>query len=576
MNRFPYTSQVMLKDISNQEAIERLGFTTIDLVDPDICQKLSLLYEKSLGNKVQTNDMMVNHNVLRPHESLEIHREICRILKPSFDSVFRDYAFLASHFAVKKAKSDAPFQLHQDWNVVDETKYYNFQVWIPVGLSYPENGGLCFVPESHNFYDNVRSGSIGMPSIPIEERLFPYLSYLRLLPGEAAVFYSKTFHGSFVNSTPIDRIAVLVNIIQKKSTPLYFHQANGIISSHVISTEYIFNHLPQLEKGCLPDAEVAQEAYVSTRSIHNNISADDIIAKIHYSNSVKRRDLDYEHKILHILKDSELESRVNKDGFAVIDLLDDDTLTLLRKKFEEMFPDRSLYTGAYAGVQVFDFDRRKEMYLFLKETIDECLQNYFKDYCVPLASFYSRKPDRKHSLDWHSDPSYSFSENVDSIYGLWIPLVDVDENRGVLRVIPKGHRLVNKPHFAYLVTRWPLENKRRLLDPYGIAFNLKAGQAILFDNRMIHASHPNMSDTHRDNLIVRVAHQRAKYFNVVTKSNKDAVGTLYRQGSDFLLTDSMTKHNITPQVGEKIGDYYFFDQEITDEYIAKRLSTQAQ
>ena len=140
----------MLKDKSQLEIINRLGFTKSSVLKNNDIHKLQKLYTKYFGsNQLSNESMEVSHNKPRDTRAFDIHQQIVAIVNDSFREKFEDFEFLASHFVVKKAQNNQSFQIHQDWNVVDEEKYYNYQVWIPLTLSYPENGGICFIPENH-------------------------------------------------------------------------------------------------------------------------------------------------------------------------------------------------------------------------------------------------------------------------------------------------------------------------------------------------------------------------------------------------------------------------------------------
>ena len=562
----------MLQDKFQLEIINRLGFTKTPLVHSADLEKLKKLYLKYFGNnELAEQAMEVSHNNPKDNRGLEIHQEIVRILEASFNEKFENFSFLASHFVVKKGQNNQSFQIHQDWNVVDEENYYNYQVWIPLALSYPENGGVCFIPESHLFYKNLRSGSFGIPNIPISENIEKYLSYLRLLPTEAAIFFSKTFHGSFMNSSAQDRVAVLVNIIQEKSKPLYFHRSDNELEAYQFETDSIFKNLPRLEKG----EQVLGEKIDFERSLNNydleTITEDKLIEKI-----IERKEKiglapDYEHKLYSIIKDKKIEAQVNEFGYEIIEFLDEEAIKKLQHKFNELFPDRDLYEGAYSGMNELSLDKRREMFLFIKETISPYLDKCFNNWTLPIASFYSRKPDKKYLLEWHSDPSFIFNEHLEGIYGLWCPLVNVFEDTGTLRLIPKSHRLLNKLHFAYKTSKWSLDAKRSVLDEYGKSFNLKAGHALLFDARMIHSSSPNHSDFHRDNIVMRINHARSQYFSMQTESSTSKKGAVYLQNKEFFFTEEITKHNLKPKSAPKMGEMALFYNEVQDSWIRGKL-----
>ena len=100
---------------------------------------------------------------------------------------------------------------------------------------------------------------------------------------------------------------------------------------------------------------------------------------------------------------------------------------------------------------------------------------------------------------------------------------------------------------------------------------MKAGQAILFDGRMIHSSEPNYSDFDRDNIVMRINHNKSDYFSMQTDSNKAKKGNIYSQGKDYFFTNQVTEHNIKPINTPKMGEMYLFYNDVQDEYIGEKL-----
>jgi len=556
----------MFKDAISLKSIQNLGFTKTSLGNQEMVEALYDIYNRHYRNLL--GDMTVTHNHENGPSPLEIHQEIQGVVAPYFNEIFSGFKFLASHFVIKKGKSSSYFQLHQDWNVVDERRYYNYQVWIPLDISYPENGGICFLPESHLGFNNYRSGSNGLPLIDLDEKIHSYLSYLRLLPGEAGVFYSKTFHGSFINATENNRIAVLVNIIQEKAQPLYYHRnEQNLIDAYPISTEEIFKYLPELEKGRLPFSKDSVDTIEAPRI---NIDLQDLLTFAETRDRTANRSKHYEHKLFHILRNRSLEIELNKKGFVVIDLLKEAEIEVLQSKMDELFPNRDQYSGTFSSVSAFDKNKRKRIHEFIFANIKDSLDEYFSDYDVPLSLFYSRKPDKTYLLDWHQDPSLIFNEHLEPLYGLWCPLVDIDNHHGALKVIPGSHRWINKLHLAYKLIDWPFDGVRKYLNQFAVNFKLKAGQAILFDARIIHGSEPNYSNIYRDNIVMRVNHKNSKFFNIVTNPKQHELGRYFEQEKDFFYTDTLRNHVGEPESGNFVGELYIIEDIIDQDFIDRK------
>jgi ectoine hydroxylase-related dioxygenase (phytanoyl-CoA dioxygenase family) len=561
----------MLKNPLLQKSIEELGFTKVSLGDGSLTKALAALYQRFYHDLACASDMTTTHNSGNHSTSLEVHDGILEILTPYLNHAFQDFRPLACHFVIKKAKSEQSFQLHQDWNVVDERKDYNFQVWIPLALSYPENGGLCFVPRSHRFFSNLRSGSFGIPHIEIGENLHRYLSYLRLFPGEAGVFYSRTFHGSFMNSTPEDRVAILVNMVQSRSSTVYYHRSEQ--GTHVcpITTDLIYRHLHSLEKGELPEDIVPEATLPHQKFQNDSICAETLIDEARRANHKAGGQPDYENKLFSILIDGNVEREINHRGYAVIKLLDQEAMESLQAKFNSIFPDRTAFSGTFSTISATDNTVKQEAHEFILQTVKPYLDLHFHSYFCPVSLFYSRRPDNRFLLDWHNDPSLILNEHLEPLYGIWCPLVDVNNESGALKLIPGSHRLRNKLLLPYSIQKWPLDQLRPHLDGYAKTFDLKAGEAIIFDARMIHSSEPNRSTKDRDNIVMRINHCHSDYFNLIRPAPNAEFGHMYHQEVDFFFSDAIKHHNTVPNTGRPTGRMYLFDEEMTLEQISRRL-----
>ncbi len=105
------------------------------------------------------------------------------------------------------------------------------------------------------------------------------------------------------------------------------------------------------------------------------------------------------------------------------------------------------------------------------------------------------------AVPWHQDRSYWPGANANPVITVWVPLVDADEVNGCLHIWPRTHNTALMEHHSESVTgtRYLEVN---VADSALAAFKkiqevtlpLKAGGAILFNDRCIHMSTPNLSD----------------------------------------------------------------------------------
>jgi hypothetical protein len=92
-----------------------------------------------------------------------------------------------------------------------------------------------------------------------------------------------------------------------------------------------------------------------------------------------------------------------------------------------------------------------------------------------------------------------------------VPLVDVNEENGALGVIKGSHKLFD--HYRSSPSpqsKSPLTDHIFTLFPYVDVIEMKAGEVLVFDNRLIHASPPNLSDRPRIAVGIGVTQKEAQ------------------------------------------------------------------
>jgi hypothetical protein len=125
------------------------------------------------------------------------------------------------------------------------------------------------------------------------------------------------------------------------------------------------------------------------------------------------------------------------------------------------------------------------------------------------SGFVISKPAQSPALFWHQD-WWGWNEPISQIWMhppqafLMYYLVDTTRHNGCLRLIPGSHRKRHVMHDA--VPDAHTAGLREVTDPQHPAYQtadgevdvpVKAGSVVVGDSRMLHASHPNLSDHRR-------------------------------------------------------------------------------
>lgn len=228
------------------------GFVRLPLLQVNELATIKDLYHRTYGQSFQGLQPLLR--VGDAKRNIELHYEIARILSPILEKWFLPFAYNANHFIVKGANDSNTFRLHQDWNVVNETKYIAAHIWIALQDTDTENGALFVLRGSHRYFDNIRSGSCGIAFIEDTETIRKHITSLPVKAGEAIVYQQALFHGSHPNSTPDPRLACISSIRPQQASMVYYQQDLDKLIEHEISPEILLNQLSQLEKGSRPMA----------------------------------------------------------------------------------------------------------------------------------------------------------------------------------------------------------------------------------------------------------------------------------------------------------------------------------
>ena len=194
-----------------------------------------------------------------------------------------------------------------------------------------------------------------------------------------------------------------------------------------------------------------------------------------------------------IFTDPGLQQRFDRDGYVVIDFLDEAEVRTLRRWWER-HPDTVNERGFAPSTLSENVEYRLAVTELIGEVYDLPRRGLLDDYRFIVANYLSKKP-RDGEVFIHQDPSFVF-DHLYTAVEFWVPLVDVDRRNGCLRVIRGSHRLnptlrPSEPYFPY-----------KHLNAFMYAHCLtdvpmRAGQAFVFTQMLFHSSPPNQSDAFR-------------------------------------------------------------------------------
>lgn len=537
----------MFKDAIYQKAMEEQGFNLFPFLSANEVNALQKLFDENVENG-QIAGMYANHNRNEVAKSKKISKEIIQILNEKLSLFFEDFSPFVAHFVVKNPRTTQEFSLHQDWNIVDEKKYKSYHIWMPLSLTHQGNGGMFVVPKSHQFFNNHRSGSLGTPVLQTSETLQNLKTDLIIPAGNALCWHDATFHGSYPNLSGEARISVVLVVHEKKAPNFYYHYNNETekIDLYPLSADSLLENLPTLEKGNLPETWEKTDS-IPMQTINNrNIEINQI--KEAYR-KVNEKNID----ILPILNSESLSKKLREDGFIIFkDFLDyeniQEALKILNTKSNfQNYMDQPRYTSMEKESVGNKNTISSKIECFLSPLFNVILNNYK----CPVFQFFIKMPHSDGEVGMHTDTTLLLNPAIEPHYGIWIPLQDVDENSGTLMLAKGSHQWYNGVLTSSV--NWPFFPYLSKIEAKAIKLNLKAGDLVVFDNRLIHGSTFNASEKPRLCIAGRVTHQYSQYYSFFKENPNEEMISVYEEADDFYLNEQFNGDKDISPTGKFIG-----------------------
>ncbi|MFN8236827.1 MAG: phytanoyl-CoA dioxygenase family protein [Chitinophagales bacterium] len=259
-----------------------------------------------------------------------------------------------------------------------------------------------------------------------------------------------------------------------------------------------------------------------------------------------------------VLKDATLQVQLETEGYVVIPFYLQDDI----EKLKDFYTENTLSNNS--GFQPTTYFNSLEYRLkasdFIKNTARPYLDQYLTDYRAYMGSFIVKHADNKSELGVHQDMSL-VDESKFMGMNIWSPLCDTTPRNGALHLIPRSHRIF--PTYRNATIKNIYDKHYHLIKKYMQPVYMKAGEAIIFDNSILHYSPINRSNDIRIATNVFVTHKEAKITISYHDKDKNKIER-FEQQDDFFTTYTQFGNDSNqerPKMGESLGftDYDFPD-----------------
>lgn len=153
-----------------------------------------------------------------------IDAKIKPILFDKVKSIFKGYRPIYSYFLVKLPGDKGLVSVHQDWNLVDESKYRGITLWIPLVDTNLQNGSFQIIEKSHQFLHQIRGSNTHFPyRSHLNEIHRDLLTNINLDKGSILAFDHRLAHASLPNFTKESRVALGLVLIPEEVDMVHYY-----------------------------------------------------------------------------------------------------------------------------------------------------------------------------------------------------------------------------------------------------------------------------------------------------------------------------------------------------------------
>lgn len=215
---------------------------------------------------------------------LKIKENLERILAAACERNFKNYRALNQQFIVKLKGEETTFPVHQDWSIVDESKYISFNIWVPLQDVDANNGAMWILKRSHNINRPVRGAGYLFPNYnPILEELKKRSTVFSMKAGEALIFFLNTIHGSPANQSENERVVIQSAILPGEAPFQIYHQPEPGIALEVHHPKDDFTyHYERLREDSMVKAPTDKGFEVLESYVNTPVTLEEVLEAINH------------------------------------------------------------------------------------------------------------------------------------------------------------------------------------------------------------------------------------------------------------------------------------------------------
>ncbi len=206
--------------------------------------------------------------------------------------------------------------------------------------------------------------------------------------------------------------------------------------------------------------------------------------------------------------EKEREDSIAHDGCVVVDFLDSGELLKVRQGIGKLGFGVENETKLRISITQDGVEKRNEIFEELSPVLQSAADKFLQNYKLIRIAIFDKLPGGD-GVRIHQHANLVDESKYRSL-ATWLPLTETTVEMGTLYVVKGSHEFSN--HVRSYDDYYRAFNgvSRSLIKRYSTPFLLKRGQAIIFDDRLIHWSPPNKSSEIRTAIQLELVPEEAE------------------------------------------------------------------
>lgn len=215
------------------------------------------------------------------------------------------------------------------------------------------------------------------------------------------------------------------------------------------------------------------------------------------------------------LRDPAKQAEFTDRGYTIVELLSEEAAETLLDQWHGLHPLRHEGRAWECDFYSEDSGVKEKAYALIQDALRDAIEAQFVDHETFLHNFVMNWPGEDGGLELHQHSSVVDEERFRSAV-IWCALTEATETNGTLLVVPRSHRVLHH-HKPERSPEWFDGLREYLVENHLEAVELRPGQALVFDNGVLHCSFANTTDEPRVTAVATLAPRDAalRYYDWV-------------------------------------------------------------